>query len=59
MKKLLGSLALALAVAASALASTASQVCCEDVCDEADSCCVQDEAACRLRAEKASLPSCN
>ena len=59
MKKFLGSLALAFVVAASALASTGSRVCCEEVCDEPESCCVQDEAACPLTAEKASLPNCN
>ena len=59
MKKYLGSLALAFVLAASALASTGSRVCCEEACDEADSCCVQDEAACPLTAEKASPPSCN
>ena len=59
MRKSLGSLVLAFLVAASALASTSSRACCEDVCDDADSCCVQDGPACPLTAEKASPPSCN
>lgn len=59
MKKFLGSLALAFVVAASALGSTGSRVCCEDVCDEPDSCCVQDEAACPLTGEQASPLTCN
>ena len=59
MKKFLGSLALAFVVAASALASTGSRVCCEDVCDEPDSCCVQDEAVCPLTAGQVSSPGGN
>ena len=60
MKKVLGTLALALAIAASALASTGSRTCCEEGCDEGSSCCsVQDEAVCPLTEQQATLPSCN
>ena len=59
MKKVLGTLALALAVAASALASTGSRVCCEEVCDDEACCSVQDEATCPIAAEQAPPPSCS
>ncbi len=61
MKKILGTLALALAIAGSALASTGSRACCEPACDDCASCCasVQAEASCPLAIEQASLPTCN
>jgi len=64
MKKILGTLALALAIAGSALASTGSRACCEPACDDCASCCagvqsVQSEASCPLAIEQASLPTCN
>ena len=61
MKKILGTLALALAIAGSALASTGSRACCEQACDDCASCCasVQSEASCPLAIEQASLPTCN
>lgn len=61
MKRIIGTLALALAIAASALASTGSGACCEPACDDCESCCsVQAEvAACPLSEAQASTPSCN
>ncbi len=59
MKKILGTLALALAIAASALASTGSRACCEPACDDCESCCASAQAeavTCPLTAEQASSP---
>ncbi len=61
MKKILGTLALALAIAATTLASTGSGACCDPSCDDCDSCCAaqSETASCPLSEQQASAPSCN
>jgi len=62
MKKVLGTLVLAMAIAATTLASTGSRVCCEPACDDCASCCssAQAEAAsCPLTGQVALSASCN
>lgn len=62
MKKVLGTLALVMAIAATTLASTGSRVCCEPACDDCASCCGSAQAevaSCPLTGQVALSPSCN
>jgi hypothetical protein len=62
MKKILGSLALALAVAASALATTGSQMVCEKTGTVVDECCCVEKDGtmiCTLTGEEVESCCCN